>query len=434
MPYSGWPFDRDHLKTYYQRAQRVCNLGPYDYTPAARGSTSNGALPVDSDQLDTKIYQFSFPSDFGQVYRDELVSAANIHVYLNANVVEIEADEHAQNVTGLRLATFNGKRIRVTANTYVLACGGIENPRLLLASNRVVSNGLGNQQDLVGRFFMDHAYFLMGYYEPASPRYDRNFYTIEDYARMGSEQRINAAFTLHDHVLRNERLNGCAVYFVRRPSYKTLPEYFSPGGKSFIHLIDVLRHDELPNRHLGRNLRNIVVGFKDVGVSLTRQIAELVKPQPKLALRAVLETTPHPDSRVTLGTRCDHFGVPRVIVNWRLNPADKRGLKRLLAVMRSEFARLELGQLIEDHSEDSFAWPNSMTGGKHHIGTTRMHPDPGKGVVDANCRIHGLSNLYVAGSSVFPTAGYANPTLTIVALAIRLADHLKERFRSGVMR
>jgi choline dehydrogenase-like flavoprotein len=431
VPNSGWPFGREHLEPYYRRAQNVCKLGPYDYAPATWSASDGGALPMDGDVLETKIYQFSFPSDFGQNYRHEFASAANVDVYLNANLIEIATDEHNRNVTRLLAATFNGRRMTFTANIYVLACGGIENARLLLASTSVASNGLGNEHGLVGRYFMDHPYFLMGFYEPATARYDKSYYVIEDYARVGHEQKINAAFALSERVLRRERLNACAIYFHRRPTYKTLPEYFSAPGKSFIHLIDVLRHQEIPDDQFARHLRNVFVGFDKVGRSLARQLAELARPRPRLALRAVLEPTPNPESRVMLGTRKDHFGMPRVLVDWRLNPADKRGLQRLLAVMHGEFTRLGLGRLVVDESSDDSGWPNSLTGGKHHMGTTRMHADPRKGVVDPQCRIHGLSNLYVAGSSVFPTSGYANPTLTIVALAIRLADHIKERLRSN---
>ena len=162
-----------------------------------------------------------------------------------------------------------------------------------------------------------------------------------------------------------------------------------------------------------------------------RRAIELVRPQPRLALRTVIETTPRPDSRVTLGARRDRFGMPRIRVDWRLSADDLRGLNRLRAVLRREFERCGVGRLVDDESTDEAGWPSSMTGGKHHIGTTRMHADPHHGVVDPDCRVHGMSNLYVAGSSVFPTSGYANPTLTIVALALRLADHLKVRLRTG---
>ena len=430
FPHSGWPFGLAQLEPYYRRAQPICQLGPYEYQPSAWSASDGGALPLDGTQLDTKIFQFSWPIDFGKVYRTALERSDNVDVYLNANVIDIESDESAQNVTGLVAATFNDRRIRFTAATYVLACGGIENARLLLASNRIARHGLGNQHDLVGRFFMDHAYFVVGHFEPATAGYDRSYYVIESYDCVGREQKINAAFALSERIRRDECLNGAALYFVRRPAYKTSPEYFSKGGRSFIHLIDVLRRHELSDGNLGRHLRNIAAGAREVAVSLSRQLIELARPRPRLALRAVIETTPNPASRVTLGSRRDHFGMPQVRVNWQLNAEDTRGLTRLLEVMRQEFERCRLGRLIEYISTDDNGWPTSMTGGKHHMGTTRMHDDPRQGVVDPDCRVHGVSNLYVAGSSVFPTGGYANPTLTIVALALRLAEHLKQRLRS----
>jgi choline dehydrogenase-like flavoprotein len=427
VPHSGWPFGLADLEPWYREAHRVCQLGRETWHPEAWATNEMPALPVEGAGLETRIYQFSHPSDFGKVYRADLEAAANVDVLLQANLVEIEADAETRNVTGLALATFNNRRLRVTARAYVLACGGIENARLLLASNRVAAAGLGNGHDLVGRFFMDHAYFLTGHFLPADPGYDRTLHVIEGYSGVGWKQRAHAAFTLSEGVRRAEQLNGCAAYFLRRPNYKTLPAYFAPGTRSFNHLVEVMRHAAVPDRHFGRHLGRSLRGGRDVGITLGRQIREIIRPRPRLALRAVIEQTPRPDSRVTLGPRCDRFGLPRVRVDWRLNPSDRRGLERLRMLLAREVERRRLGRLVDDHSVDAAGWPNSMCGGKHHIGTTRMHEDPRQGVTDPDCRVHGLSNLYVAGSSLFPTSGYANPTLTIVALALRLADHLKVR-------
>lgn len=431
MPDSGWPLTRAELDGYYRRSQRTCNLGPYDYEPACWAAADRPTLPVDQQHLAVRIYQFSHPADFGQVYRDELIAADNVNVYLNANAVEILVGDGARAVSGLRIATLNERQHRVVAKAYVLACGGVENPRLMLASNSVVRTGLGNGRDLVGRYFMDHPYFWAGRFEPADSRFDQTLHVIEDYDRVGVDQKAHAALTLADPILRAEGLNGCAAYFARRPSFKTQAAYVSPGGRSLIHVVDVLKHEELPNRRFGRHLRNTVTGLGDVGRMLGHRLAEVVKPRFRLGVRMVLETTPHRDSRVMLDTRRDALGMPRAQVDWRLNDGDKRGLHRLAAVMQSEFARLGLGRLVFHLTEDDSGWPSSMASGKHHMGTTRMHVDPSRGVVDANCRVHELANLFVSGSSVFPTGGYANPTLTIVALAIRLADHLKERLRAG---
>jgi choline dehydrogenase-like flavoprotein len=430
IPHSGWPFGLDHLQPYYRRAQKVCSLGPSSYDPDFWLRDEATRLSPSSDLLQSIIYQFSYPSDFGRLYYDDLQTARSVDVYLNANVTEISTNSSATQVTGVSAASFNKRRLTVTAKHFIIACGGIENPRLLLSCNRVAPHGLGNDHDLVGRFFMDHPYFLTGYYDPSDPAFDQNRYTIEDYAEVGREQKFHAAFTVKERVLRDNGLNSAALYFVRRPRYKTLPEYYSPAGKSFTHLVDVLRHSSVPNRKLGTHIYNVLRRLDTIAINLGRQAVELAYPRPLLSLRAVLESTPNPDSRVTLVEKRDHFGMPRVRVDWRLNSRDRHGLDYLLNTMSKEFKRLNLGRLVQDRSVDGQNWPVSITGGKHHMGTTRMHIDPKLGVVDPDCRLHSVANLYVAGSSVFPTGGFANPTLTIVALAIRLADHLKNHMRS----
>lgn len=426
IPHSGWPFGFAHLAPYYKRARPVCNLPSDDFDPASWSCQEENSLSVHSEELGSRIFQFSYPKDFGENYRDELKAAANINVYLNANVTQIETNDDGHEVTGLRVETFNNKQMRVIAPRFVLACGGIENPRLLLASRDTKPQGLGNQFDLVGRFFMDHSYLFNGYYEPADPSLSRNYYTIADYGRVGRDQKAHAAFTLKDAALRERGINGAALYFVRRPRHKMLPAYFSPAGRSFAHMTSILSHSDVPNRRFGRHICNILRGLDSISLTLSRRALETFRPRTLLGLRTVLETTPNPVSRVTLIQRRDHFGMPRVAVDWRLNQKDLEGFKALMSSMQKQFDRHGLGRLVEDQAVDDAGWPQSLSGGKHHMGTTRMHDDPREGVVDANCRLHEMSNLYIAGSSVFPTSGCVNPTLTIVALTLRLADHLKQ--------
>jgi choline dehydrogenase-like flavoprotein len=255
---------------------------------------------------------------------------------------------------------------------------------------------------------------------------DRSLNVIEDYERVGSEQRAHTALALTERTMREEGLNDCALYFVRRPNFKAQPAFSTAGVKSLLQLADIVKGDEKVDGSVGRHLVNVAVDLPAVGVTVARRLVETVSPRQRLALKTVVETTPNPASRVTLGERRDALGMPRVNVDWRINSDDKRGLQRFYEIVRPELARLGLGRLVENPAVDSDGWPISMQSGMHHMGTTRMHDDPRQGVVDANCRVHDLANLYVAGSSVFTTGGVANPTLTIVALALRLADHLKQ--------
>ena len=431
IAYSGWPFDFAHIEPFYRRAQVVCNLGPYDYDPAAWSAERRRSLRFADAPLAPRVYQFSYPADFSEAYRHELERAADVHVHLNANLVEIVLQDDANQVRHLDLATLNGRRVSLHAKAYVLACGGIENVRLLLASNRVANTGIGNAHDLVGRFFMDHPYFFPGYFEPGSPDFNVDDFVIQDYASVGREQRAHLALSLDEETRRREGLNGAALYFVRRDKYKTLPEYMSRGGLALNHLIEVLRHRESPGSELVTDFADLLGGFGDAAKTLGRQLGSLARRDLVSGIRVALEMTPCRDSRVALNDRKDRFGMPRVDVDWQLNDRDRQGFYRLMEVLRREFSRLELGEFVTHEQVDESGWPLAMTGGKHHMGTTRMHTDPGQGVVDADCRVHGVGNLFIAGSSVFPTGGYANPTLTIVALAIRLADHLRSAFKAG---
>jgi choline dehydrogenase-like flavoprotein len=154
-------------------------------------------------------------------------------------------------------------------------------------------------------------------------------------------------------------------------------------------------------------------------------------PIDKLRLSCLGEQVPNPASRVTLSDERDPLGIPRAQLDWRLSELDREGVAKLARTVGTELGRLGAGRLrLRDWTLETGGWPEDLQGGHHHMGTTRMADDPKAGVVDRNCRVHGIDNLYVAGSSVFPTAGYANPTLTILALTLRLADHLRDRARA----
>jgi choline dehydrogenase-like flavoprotein len=146
----------------------------------------------------------------------------------------------------------------------------------------------------------------------------------------------------------------------------------------------------------------------------------------RVELLNLLEQVPNPDSRLTLSDETDALGQRRLKLDWRFTELDWRTLRRSHEVIGMELGKGGLGRFRMDVSEIPNEWPEQTRGAHHHMGTTRMHDDPKQGVTDGNCRVHGVANLWIAGSSVFPTGGYANPTLTLVALAIRLADKLKE--------
>jgi choline dehydrogenase-like flavoprotein len=140
-----------------------------------------------------------------------------------------------------------------------------------------------------------------------------------------------------------------------------------------------------------------------------------------------MEQAPNPESRIVLGPDRDQVGCPRVVLRWRLTAIDKSTAHRAHEILEEDLGRAGIGHLRSALGKAGDPWPSTLRGARHHMGTTRMHTDPRRGVVDADCRVHGIANLYIAGSSVFPTSGSANPTLTVVALALRLAEHVRHR-------
>src|SRR5882762_6844211 len=146
-----------------------------------------------------------------------------------------------------------------------------------------------------------------------------------------------------------------------------------------------------------------------------------------------MEQSPNPNSRIQLDHERDELGVPRATLDWQLSSIDKRSIRKLHEVIGEEVGRSELGRvrLMDWLQEETNEWPSTLGGGWHHMGTTRMTDDPKDGVVDANCKVFGIQNLYMAGSSCFPTSGSANPTLTLLALTFRLSEHLKKNAASN---
>lgn len=399
IPGSGWPLSRADLDPFYRRAHEVCELGPFDYRverwqefgldpPLALAGT--GAV--------TKLIQSSPPTRFAHAYGGGLSSSQNVSVCLYANALELESDGSGARVAQVRAGALGGTEFRVRGRAFVLAAGGIENPRLLLLSRGSDPNGLGNAHDHVGRYFMEHLMVPCALLLPADPSLPIGYYR-ESKIR---GTRVRGVLGLTSDVVRDEGLLNFTANFA--------PSRESPSAIS-----------ERMGR-LGRPVKRLVERLG--GLPALRGVY----------LISHAEQAPNPESRVTLAAERDAFGQPRAQLAWRLTALDKRSIRRSAEIMGDALGSAGLGRVrvLVQGSDDEWArWEarSVWTGPKgafHHMGTTRMSVDPRAGVVDADCRVHGLENLWVAGSSVFPTCGYANPTLTLVALALRLADHVAE--------
>jgi choline dehydrogenase-like flavoprotein len=414
FPYHGWPFTRAHLDPWYARAQEVCQLGPYEYRPSHWGvSPDKVPQPFGGPDFGVKILQES-PVRFGPIYASELQRAPRVSVYLHANAFHLDTGETAAEVKTLAVKTLSGDQFTVRARFYVLATGGIENARLLLASGPEDGKGLGNARDLVGRFFMTHLADSAGTIVPANPHTDFAFATNDPY--IPGKYRVDRFLGLSPPAMQRRRLTNMLLGW----SYTFAPV------RGAVDALKRVMHGEGPGGSRLSDLSEVIANFGGVTDFVARKVL-FGEGIPIDGLRAwySFEQRPNRDSRVSLGAQRDHLGMREVVVDWRVLPEDRRSAVDTLRLLGAEIGRTGFGRLRPAWS-DANQWPPDLAGNEHHMGTTRMHNDPKLGVVDANCRVHDVANLFVAGSSVFPTGGAANPTLTIVALSLRLADHLKK--------
>ena len=432
VPYSGWPFDYDHLAPFYRRAHNVLQLGPFAYTAEEwiRSETRPRLRPAafDGQTLRNAVLQQSPPTRFGEVYRSAIERAPNVRTYLNANILEIETAEAASAVRRLRVATLARNDFFVSARAYVLATGGIENARLLLLSNKTNPKGVGNMNGLVGRFFMEHPIAGWATLATVAPLdFPLRFY----HDRVDATMRVNETpspatiwgfVTPSERTLREEKLLNCGI------AVRAEPEPEPEGVSSARQFKKLITRGEWPDdfwEHVG----NVIADLDDVTVHGWRKLTGRERPTDKIEIAYWAEQQPNPKSRVYLSDERDAFGQRRIALDWQLTEQDYRTMRTVLELFGRELGRAGIGRLrlsptvLNDHRESFFV------GSFHHMGTTRMHADPKQGVVDPNCRMHDVTNLYIAGSSVFPATGHANPTLTIVTLALRLADHLKQTMK-----
>jgi choline dehydrogenase-like flavoprotein len=347
-------------------------------------------------------------------------------VYLSANVVELEGGGTGP-VSTARVRTLTGSEFRVDARAFVLAAGGIENPRLLLASQAARPAGLGNEHDLVGRHFMEHLHVRLGCFVPERGDTNLNLY-IEG---RRSVRRPLGALTVGRAERHAQRLFGFSAAFFP-PTRRSIPQVLRyqarlrhPWG---LHAASIARGGGLGFglRVMDKAVRDAretgALSWHGVPVGPGRRVYEIMGRG---------EQTPLRDSRVILSRDRDRLGMPVAMLDWRVNPCDLASITTSLRVIGGALRDAGIGRIHLPQDPDAL-WADRITGSWHHMGTTRMDVNPRFGVVDRDGRVHSVPNVYIAGSSVFPTGGYANPTLTLLALALRLADHLERQLTASI--
>jgi choline dehydrogenase-like flavoprotein/nucleoside-diphosphate-sugar epimerase len=426
VPNSGWPMEIGELTPYIARSAKHLGLNAgggitddriWELTGQPR--MRKGPEP-DPGELLPMFWQYGrdpvIPYDkirFAH-YADGL--GPNITLVTNATVVRINATESARAVESVEFAAADGQRWTLPAATVVVCAGGIENARLLLSSDNVAAQGLGNDHDLVGRFLMDHLRGPVGSFQPKRAKAVLRQFSSFKSPAAGSNM-FQHGMRLSPAIQRAESLLNCAAWVGEHQApddpWESLIRFLSrqPGARPNVRLM-------LANSGL------LAYGLKEHFIAhraLPRKLAAVT-------LQAMCEQVPNPDSRITLADRRDRLGLRISRIDWRVSAAEARTMRRMAELMAGQFARRGIDPPeLADWVRDGGMLPQTFRDIAHPAGTTRMSGDPRHGVVDARCEVHGVRGLFVAGSSVFPTAGHANPTQMIVTLAVRLADTLNDR-------
>jgi len=390
IEHSGWPISYQEFAGHFAETERILETPPFDGSE----DPDYGAwgLFERSELLAKSLFHFSPPVRFRDKYREELDSSEQIQLLVHANVLKLRLAADGRRVASVDVASEPGRSFQVEGRAVVLAAGGIENVRLLLVSDDVHSTGVGNANDLVGRFFIDHPHRRLGtvlLWE--LPDKVRSYRSPKD-----PTQRRMPTIALAESYRRERRLLGGAVQIVTKQRVK--------ADNTLVRTISGLDNLRRPGSRDGKAPLEAVMNLRT-------------------------EQTPNPESRVTLDDETDRFGIRRVHLDWRLRGQDLETLTETTRVIAAELARTGVGRVRSDIDLDD-PWDGTV-GGEHHVGTTRMAASAAEGVVDADCRVFDVENLFVAGSSVFATSGYANPTYSLVALAVRLAEHLNRELGSG---
>lgn len=413
VPFSGWPIPYEEVAKYYPLVDNFLGLELESYEAKIYELLRQKKLEG-TDELNFRFSKWSPKPNIREEYRGKIATATNIILVKNANLIAINLSESYKEVDNLAITNHSHKKGKVRAKRYVIACGGIENARLLLASNHQNNKGVGNNYDVVGRFLQDHPNSYIGTVINSNALIQQyfNYFFIR-------KTRCLPRFILSEHFqTTNKVLNASASIL-----------FFPQEDDAYSQVLDMYRKKVRGNLKLNdiKTLVKLVMQANQLVKPISSIIfhKKVFTPNPSIKLNLMMETPPEWTNRVALTEKRDSLGMPIASVEWKLSEQVRHTLIECAKLFARYFPLLNLGDLQLEEWIDSAEWSTRIKDAYHHIGTTRMSISSREGVVDTNCKVFGLENLYLAGSSVFPTSGHSNPTSTLIALAFRLSEHLK---------
>jgi len=405
---AGWPLPYDEFTSFLDEAATYCGI------PEATilwNASSMPIVPGCASELTVVGFRHGSRDAFGR-QGAEAANSIRQRWIISAAATDFFVDTTGH-ITHVQVNTRSGASFTVEARHVVLAAGGIDNARLLLA-NQSLLEPMGPAADHTGRYFMEHLHYVAGHLMPDGPDARWEIYRL--FNDHGTDE-LETWLTVGDSTVRAKSL--------ARSVFAAVPAYAGSLDAGVNALGRVLR--AVPYGPFDRSLWRHEVGEIFRGATkIPGAIVEQLNPSAArecFAVAAMSEQTPNRSSRITLSDRRDRTGLRLPVLEWRLNEIDIESARHSAEVLGHYFAAAGLGEFVPTWAEADRR-PPVFTGGWHHMGTTRMSTHPTDGVVDPDGRVHGVPNLYIAGSSVFPTGGFANPTLSLVALSIRLARHL----------
>ncbi|MDO4638015.1 MAG: GMC family oxidoreductase [Lautropia sp.] len=447
MPYSGWPIDYDTLHPYYLRALKLWETGIESLALEPWLSSERSMLKFRHDALQTKLYMTGSQAALTKSIGDRVKQSSNIRLIMKANAIELETNESANTVTGIKVACLDNRHFTIAAGQVILAQGGYQVPRLLLASDRVAKQGLGNDHGLVGRFLMDRQIVKTGTLFPSRPISAFGLYDLQH----RGPSHVLGKLAIPEHTLEEQCLMNTSIGLNAQPGFSRVrlaqrlfgrgTTFRSPAYYSLRKVARDLRARRMPERPI-HHLMNILGGIDDLVFIKVARAPWLNIPYNRdsggwydlperdqyfkiIDLYQISEQSPDPDNRITLSEERDATGMRKPRIHFRWREFDIRSALGSQDIVQRAIEQSGIGRLRVER-RDGMPLVTQMTA-HHPAGTARMADDPSQGVVDRDCRVHGVSNLYVASSATFTTAGCAPPTLTIVALAVRVADKVKQQ-------
>lgn len=447
VPHSGWPFGRETLDPYYARAAVYCEIGAPLFDAALALPDRPAALLPGFDSpavTSTSIERFSRPTDFGALLERRLRAAATVRVLLDAHCIGLVGTPNGGAIEQVRCATFKPSRFAIRARFTVVAAGGLETARLLLAARAQSEAPLAIESSWLGHGYMGHLNGTIGEIQFTRPPEQINY----GYEMTPDGIYCRRRFWITPAVQRELGLLN-VMFRLHHPPIND-PAHHQPVLSAMYLVKDLVLYEYSRKMREGRSLRNLLghvrnvvahplalsrfgVDWIDRRLLRSRQLPSvaLYSPTGHYSIEFHSEQAPDPGSRVILGEATDRFGMPELVIDWRAGAIDVLSVQRAYGVLQRAFAATDAGELRLDPAGMATAIRRDGAVGGHHLGTVRMADRIERGVVDSQCRLFGIQNGFVASGAALPTSSQANPTLTIVALAVRLADHLKRLARAA---